>query len=165
MKRHKRDKREVKKPHRITIRSDILKEIDTERPTVRSECYKMKRPCPWVMCRYHMVWFLFDSNLGQAIHCTDRPMKYDPLRKHTDAQVVNEIMNMQESCILDIADRRGCTLEEIGLYAGVSRERIRQLEYYYKTNKATGEITQHGAMVKMKHPSRSRRLAQFLEGL
>ena len=34
----------------------------------------------------------------------------------------------EESCALDVADRGGATLEELGEILGVTRERVRQLE-------------------------------------
>lgn len=39
-----------------------------------------------------------------------------------------EPWEMQESCALDVADRGGSTLEEVGLFTALTRERIRQLE-------------------------------------
>ena len=161
MKRHKRTRYST---HAIKIKSDIREEVDIERPKNRSDCIHARRPCPWIMCRYHMIWFIFDSNLGKPIKACDRPMKYDPIKNYTDHQVIKEICDMRESCVLDIADRKGCTLEEIGIYAGVTRERIRQLEYYYKTCRETGEVKEFGAMVRLKHPSRLRKLIPFLEG-
>jgi DNA-directed RNA polymerase sigma subunit (sigma70/sigma32) len=35
---------------------------------------------------------------------------------------------MQESCALDVADRGGSTLEEVGLFTALTWERIRQIE-------------------------------------
>jgi DNA-directed RNA polymerase sigma subunit (sigma70/sigma32) len=35
---------------------------------------------------------------------------------------------MEESCALDIADRDGATLGEVGDYINLTRERIRQIE-------------------------------------
>jgi DNA-directed RNA polymerase sigma subunit (sigma70/sigma32) len=35
---------------------------------------------------------------------------------------------MEESCVLDIADRDGVTLEQVGDYINLTRERIRQIE-------------------------------------
>lgn len=35
---------------------------------------------------------------------------------------------MTESCVLDVADRGGATLEEIGDMLGLTRERVRQVE-------------------------------------
>ncbi len=38
------------------------------------------------------------------------------------------IWSLEYSCVLDLADRRDATLEEIGLVMGVTRERVRQIE-------------------------------------
>ncbi len=35
---------------------------------------------------------------------------------------------MKESCVLDVADRGGITLEEVGDALGLTRERVRQIE-------------------------------------
>jgi hypothetical protein len=39
-----------------------------------------------------------------------------------------EVWEMNESCALDIAQRGGITLEEVGEIMNLTRERIRQLE-------------------------------------
>jgi hypothetical protein len=39
-----------------------------------------------------------------------------------------EPWELADSCALDIAERGGMTLEEIGSIIGVSRERVRQIE-------------------------------------
>ena len=39
-----------------------------------------------------------------------------------------EVWELPETCALDIADRGGITLEEVGEIMGLTRERIRQLE-------------------------------------
>ena len=35
---------------------------------------------------------------------------------------------MEDSCALDIADRSGATLDEVGILMNVCRERVRQIE-------------------------------------
>ena len=39
-----------------------------------------------------------------------------------------EIWEMAETCALDVADRGGITLEEVGAIMNLTRERIRQVE-------------------------------------
>ena len=39
-----------------------------------------------------------------------------------------EVWEMQETCALDVADRGGITLEEVGDILNLTRERIRQVE-------------------------------------
>lgn len=39
-----------------------------------------------------------------------------------------EVWELPETCALDIADRGGITLEEVGQVAGITRERVRQIE-------------------------------------
>jgi len=39
-----------------------------------------------------------------------------------------EVWDLPETCALDVADRGGITLEEVGAIMNLTRERIRQLE-------------------------------------
>jgi len=39
-----------------------------------------------------------------------------------------EVWEMKETCSLDVADRTGATLEEVGEILNLTRERIRQVE-------------------------------------
>jgi sigma-70-like protein len=89
----------------------LYPEDDYERPKTRSECANGPRPCPFVSCTHHL--FLDVSARTGAIK-----LNFPDL----------EVEDMKESCALDIADRGGTTLEEVGAIMNLTRERIRQLE-------------------------------------
>jgi DNA-directed RNA polymerase sigma subunit (sigma70/sigma32) len=40
----------------------------------------------------------------------------------------NDPLDIPETCVLDVADRGGATLDEAGNFMNLSRERIRQIE-------------------------------------
>jgi hypothetical protein len=84
---------------------------DVERPKVRSECVGGERPCPFVSCKHHL--FLDVSARTGAIK-----LNFPDL----------EVWDMSETCALDVADRGGTTLEEVGAIMNLTRERIRQVE-------------------------------------
>jgi len=85
-----------------------------ERPQTRDACMQgpfAERPCPYVSCMHHLY---LDVNQRTGSIKLNFP----------DA----EVWELGESCALDIADRGGITLEEIGEIMNLTRERIRQLE-------------------------------------
>jgi hypothetical protein len=84
---------------------------DIERPRSRSECSDAPRPCPFVSCKHHL--FLDVSARTGAIK-----LNFPDL----------EVWEMTETCALDVADRGGTTLEEVGAIMNLTRERIRQVE-------------------------------------
>lgn len=84
--------------------------ILTEKPRTRSECGE-QRPCPYVSCRYHLYLDVNEETGSVRIN-----FKY------------GELWEMKETCALDVAERGGITLEEIGAIVGLTRERIRQVE-------------------------------------
>jgi hypothetical protein len=84
---------------------------DNERPRTRSECADAPRPCPYVSCQHHL--FLDVSARTGAIK-----LNFPDL----------EVWEMTETCALDVADRGGTTLEEVGAIMNLTRERIRQVE-------------------------------------
>jgi hypothetical protein len=84
---------------------------DIERPEARADCAAGARPCPFVSCKHHL--YLDVSARTGAIK-----LNFPDL----------EVWEMTETCALDIADRGGTTLEEVGAIMNLTRERIRQVE-------------------------------------
>jgi hypothetical protein len=89
----------------------LYPESDYWKPRTRSECVDGPRPCPFVSCKYHL---------------------YIDVSPRTGAIKLNfpdlEVWDMNESCALDVADRGGTTLEDVGAIMNLTRERIRQVE-------------------------------------
>ncbi len=81
------------------------------RPEVRVDCQGGARPCPFVSCKHHL--YLDVSARTGAIK-----LNFPDL----------EVWEMTETCALDVADRGGTTLEEVGAIMNLTRERIRQVE-------------------------------------
>ena len=84
---------------------------DIARPKLREDCGQGERPCPFVSCKHHL--YLDVSARTGAIK-----LNFPDL----------EVWEMTETCALDVADRGGTTLEEVGAIMNLSRERIRQVE-------------------------------------
>jgi hypothetical protein len=85
-----------------------------DRPKTRGDCQHgahVERPCPFASCKHHLY---LDAN------------------EETGSVKVNfpdiEVWDLPETCALDIADRGGLTLEEVGEIMNLARERVRQLE-------------------------------------
>jgi hypothetical protein len=90
----------------------LYPEVDeNERPRTRSECVDAPRPCPFVSCKHHL--YLDVSARTGAIK-----LNFPDL----------EVWDMTDTCALDVADRGGTTLEEVGAIMNLTRERIRQVE-------------------------------------
>lgn len=89
----------------------LYPEDDYEKPAARRECAHGIRPCPYVSCKHHL---------------------YVDVSPRTGAIKLNfpdlEVWEMGDSCALDVADRGGTTLEDVGAIMNLTRERIRQVE-------------------------------------
>ena len=112
----KRSRSKTIAPRRLTkeeLRQAALLPVidDAERPQVRSDCAGAARPCPWVSCKHHLY---LDVN----------PMTGSIKLNFPDL----DVSEMRETCSLDVADRGGITLEEVGEILNLTRERIRQVE-------------------------------------
>ena len=85
--------------------------IGYRRPQNRSECVDGIRPCPFVACKHHLYLDVNPDTGSIKLNFPDVP-----------------VWEMAETCALDIADRGGVTLEEVGEILNLTRERIRQVE-------------------------------------
>jgi hypothetical protein len=89
----------------------LYPEDDYNKPRERSACAGGARPCPYVSCKHHL---------------------YVDVSPRTGAIKLNfpdlEVWEMGDSCALDVADRGGTTLEDVGAIMNLTRERIRQVE-------------------------------------
>jgi hypothetical protein len=85
--------------------------VDIPRPTTREECRGEMRPCPWVACKHHLYLDINPETGSIKINFPDL-----------------EPWELQHTCALDVAERGGITLEEVGEIMNLTRERIRQVE-------------------------------------
>src|SRR5258706_4302626 len=85
--------------------------VDIPRPTTRAECREELRPCPWVACKHHLYLDINPETGSIKINFPDL-----------------EPWELQHTCALDVAERGGITLEEVGEIMNLTRERIRQVE-------------------------------------
>lgn len=84
--------------------------VNYRRPRTREECAIVPRPCPFVGCRYHL--YLDETEAGNVyINFPDTP-----------------VLEMQHSCILDLAEKGPWSLRETSQILGLTPERIRQIE-------------------------------------
>jgi hypothetical protein len=81
------------------------------KPTTRADCVDMERPCPYVSCKYHLYIDVHPVRGSIKVNFPDL-----------------EVWEMTETCALDVADRGGITLEEVGEIMNLTRERVRQVE-------------------------------------
>ncbi|MFT3699159.1 MAG: sigma factor-like helix-turn-helix DNA-binding protein [Kofleriaceae bacterium] len=85
--------------------------VDIPRPTSREECRGEMRPCPWVACKHHLYLDINPETGSIKINFPDL-----------------EPWELKHTCALDVAERGGITLEEVGEIMNLTRERIRQVE-------------------------------------
>lgn len=88
---------------------ELRRELDATRPRKRSDCVNAMRPCHFLSCRYNLALEVTPSGSIRSLE-------------------VEKLAELRESCALDVAERGGITLEEVGSLLGVTRERVRQIE-------------------------------------
>jgi len=89
---------------------DLYSETDYWKPKTRADCTMVERPCPYVLCRYHLY-----LDIGRS---GNLKFNFPGL----------EVWEMGESCVLDVADRGGATFDDVGAAMNLVRERIHQIE-------------------------------------
>ena len=90
----------------------IFQAFEQFRPRSRGDCRNAPRPCPWVSCKYHLYLDIVPQSGSIKLNFPDL-----------------EVWDMTETCALDVADRGGITLEDVGMLLNLTRERIRQVEH------------------------------------
>jgi len=83
---------------------------DHDRPRTRAECRGGIRPCPYVGCKWNLY---LDVKRNGSIQLNFADLEPD---------------QMGESCCLDVADRGGASVIEVGRVINVTRHRIMQIE-------------------------------------
>lgn len=104
-------KQMAREQRKARARGELLDIVDYWRPKNRSDCLTMERPCLYVSCRYHLYLDVNPETGSVKVNFPDK-----------------EIWELEDTCALDVADRGGITLEEVGTIMNLTRERIRQVE-------------------------------------
>ena len=105
-------RREMLREQRRRERSGEVLEVDQyERPKLRSECVGAARPCLFVACKHHLYLDVNPETGSIKVNFPDK-----------------EPWELEETCALDVAERGGVTLEEVGIILNLTRERVRQVE-------------------------------------
>ena len=97
---------------KIEEAQQIFEVFEQFRPRSRGDCRSAPRPCPWVSCKYHLYLDIVPQSGSIKLNFPDL-----------------EVWDMTETCALDVADRGGITLEDVGMLLNLTRERIRQVEH------------------------------------
>jgi hypothetical protein len=115
-KRRTRARSKTIAPKRLTKEELRFRELlplfeDPDRPVNRGACKEDVRPCPYVSCKHHLYLDVNPETGSIKLNFPDL-----------------EVWEMAETCSLDVADKGGITLEEVGEILNLTRERIRQVE-------------------------------------
>jgi Sigma-70, region 4 len=91
--------------------AELLKSIESMRPRTRAECINGPRPCLFVSCKHNLYLDVNPETGSIKLNFPDK-----------------EIWELEHTCALDVAEKGGITLEEVGAIMNLTRERIRQVE-------------------------------------
>lgn len=101
-------RREMRETEQLT--PGELAALKLQRPSRRSDCMAGPRPCMFISCRHHLY---LDVNPRNGSIKLNFPNK--------------EIWELEETCALDVAQHEN-TLEVVGRFVNLTRERVRQIE-------------------------------------
>jgi len=90
---------------------ELLKSVDANRPRTRADCLNGPRPCLFVSCKHNLYLDVNPETGSIKLNFPDK-----------------EIWELEHTCALDVAEKGGITLEEVGEIMNLTRERIRQVE-------------------------------------
>lgn len=82
------------------------------RPKTRADCVNGLRPCPFVGCVHNLF-----ADVSPQTGTIKARMTIEQF-----------LSGERETCVLDVADRHGMTLEDVGAEMDLTRERVRQIE-------------------------------------
>ncbi|MBL8935252.1 MAG: DNA-binding protein [Archangium sp.] len=91
--------------------AELLSELNQTRPRTRADCVNSARPCVYVSCKYNLYLDVNPETGSIKLNFPDK-----------------EIWELEYTCALDVAEKGGITLEEVGEIMNLTRERIRQVE-------------------------------------
>jgi len=100
--------REVRQLRRA---GELLPILEEPRPKSRKECAQGPRPCMFVSCKHHLYLDVNPETGSIKLNFPDK-----------------EVWELKETCALDVAEKGGITLEEVGEILNLTRERVRQIE-------------------------------------
>ena len=107
--------RELRKRRSLNLidpeEAELLSELTQNRPKNRSDCISSPRPCVFVSCKYNLYLDVNPETGSIKLNFPDK-----------------EIFELEYTCALDVAEKGGITLEEVGEIMNLTRERIRQVE-------------------------------------
>ena len=91
--------------------AELIRTIEQTRPKTRADCVNGPRPCLFVSCKHNLYLDVNPETGSIKLNFPDK-----------------EIWELQYTCALDVAEKGGITLEEVGEIMNLTRERIRQVE-------------------------------------
>jgi len=91
--------------------AELLQVVEQQRPKTRADCINGPRPCMFVSCKHNLYLDVNPETGSIKLNFPDK-----------------EIWELEHTCALDVAEKGGITLEEVGEIMNLTRERIRQVE-------------------------------------